>query len=262
VLKNVALYTLAFKIASLVRFIVVESIKMAIAPLLLKKMEDPDNGRFFSKVMLYTSFGVMFCIVGISLFAQELIKLISNSREYWDAIALTPILAMALFFVNLKEISIYGLVFTKKTRIISLLTIIAGAVNLLLNILLIPNFGTFGAAAATLLAQLLFWGLIYITAQRYYPLPYDMKRILLIFLVGTLLTASFYFLRDVSVGPRILIKSGLLISYPFLFLPFNFYEEVEKETILRIARKWIRIRDLKMNIRELTGSGNISSKEE
>jgi len=251
VLKNVALYTLAFKFASLVRIIVIESIKMAVAPLILKIMNDPDNDRFFSKVMLYTSFGVMFCIIGISLFSQELIKLISNSSEYWDAITLTPILAFALFFVNLKEITIYGLVFTKKTRLIGLMTIFSVGLNLVLNILLIPKFNTYGAAAATLISQIIFWGLIYFLAQRNYPISYDLKRVFLVLMVGIVYASSFYILKDLSIGLRIVIKSTLLISYPFIFLLFNFYEVVELQAIRQLAWKWLRLKDLKTNIKDI-----------
>jgi len=250
-LRNVALYTLAFKIASLVRIIVIESIKMATAPMILKKMNDPDNDRFFSKVLLYTSFGVMFCIIGISLFSQELIKLISNSSEYWEAITLTPILALALFFVNLKEITIYGLVFTKKTRLIGLLTILTGGLNLVLNILLIPKFNTYGAAAATLLSQIIFWGLIYFLAQRNYPIAYDLKRIFLVLIVGIVYASSFYVLKDLSLGLRLALKSALLISYPIIFLLFNFYEPIELQTIRHLAWKWLRLRNLKTNIKDL-----------
>ncbi|MCK5329444.1 MAG: hypothetical protein KAR36_12640, partial [Candidatus Latescibacteria bacterium] len=45
---------------------------------------------------------------------------------------------------------------------------------------------------------------------------------------------------DLSTLPRLLSKLGLLISFPFLLYPMNFYEEIEIERIKagfkRIAR--------------------------
>ena len=259
VMKNVALYTLAFKVASLVRFIVVESIKMAIAPVLLKRMDNPDNDRFFSKVMIYTSFIVMYCIVGLSLFSQELIKLVTKSAEYWESISLVPILAIALFFANLKEINMYGLIFTKKTRVIGLLTFLAGALNLGLNMWLIPRYQTHGAAAATLMAQIVFWAFVFLTAQKFYPIRFDLKRVLLVFIIGSIYISALYILKNETIGIRILVKSILVLSYPFTFLLFNFYEQVELDAMKGFFRTWIRLKDFGKNIRKM---GDSSGEEE
>jgi O-antigen/teichoic acid export membrane protein len=56
-----------------------------------------------------------------------------------------------------------------------------------LNFLLIPVWGAYGAAWATLLAFLVRFVTVYITAQRAYPLPYDWPRIsMLLAAVGIL----------------------------------------------------------------------------
>ena len=34
-------------------------------------MNDPDNKRFYSKVLTYFSFGLMFCALGLNLFSRE-----------------------------------------------------------------------------------------------------------------------------------------------------------------------------------------------
>jgi O-antigen/teichoic acid export membrane protein len=45
VLKSVALYTLAFKIASVLKLVIVDSIKLALGPMMIKRIDSPDNKR-------------------------------------------------------------------------------------------------------------------------------------------------------------------------------------------------------------------------
>ena len=68
VMKSVALYTLAFKVTSVLKLVLVDSIKLALGPMMIKRIGTPDNKRFYSKVLLYSSFILMFAIVGVSLF--------------------------------------------------------------------------------------------------------------------------------------------------------------------------------------------------
>ena len=74
VLKSVALYTLAFKITSVLKLVIVDSIKLALGPMMIKRIDSPDNKRFYSKVLLYSSYILMFAIVGISMFSYEIYK--------------------------------------------------------------------------------------------------------------------------------------------------------------------------------------------
>ena len=55
-LKYVALYTFAWKITSVLKLVIVDSIKLALGPMMIKRMDSPDNKRFYSKALLYSSF--------------------------------------------------------------------------------------------------------------------------------------------------------------------------------------------------------------
>jgi len=63
VMKSVALYTLAFKITSVLKLVLVDSIKLALGPMMIKRIGTPDSKRFYSKVLLYSSYILMFSIV-------------------------------------------------------------------------------------------------------------------------------------------------------------------------------------------------------
>lgn len=250
-LKSVALYTLAFKISSVIKLVLVDSIKLSILPAFFKRMDSPENKKFYSKILLYTSYVVMFAIVGLSLFSLEITRLISRSKEFWDAVVIIPILSISAFFINMKEITIYGLHFAKKSRIISIIVVVATIVNLALNIVLIPLWDIKGAAMATLASQILYWAACYYFAQKAYHIPYELNKLLLLLLIGTLLSVSGLLFTRMDFLPRFAFKSVLIISFPFILYIFNFYEKVEIESITGFIKKWSKIRNLKQNLLSL-----------
>jgi O-antigen/teichoic acid export membrane protein len=258
VLKSVALYTLAFKITSVLKLVIVDSIKMALGPMLLKQMDSPDVKRFYSKALLYSSYVLMISIIGISLFSYEIIKLISNSKEYWDAVIIIPVLSMSILFINMKDVTIYGLHIAKKTRIIGFIVVFSTIMSLVFNILFIPLWGITGAAVATLLSQIIYWYACYYYSQKSFYVNYEIRKIIIIVVIGGLLSFSCLLLNDMNLLPRLLIKTVALVSFPFILLFFNFYEPVELQAINGFIRKWGRLKDLRKNLASLKGlSGEI-----
>ena len=98
-LKYVAVYALAYKISSVLKLVIVDSIKMAITPLAMQKINSSDNQRFYSKTFLYSSFVLMLGIIAISLFSFEIIKLITGTKEYWSSYFVVPLLSLSVFFL-------------------------------------------------------------------------------------------------------------------------------------------------------------------
>ena len=175
-LKAVALYSLAFKISSVLRLVIIDSIKMAVSPMIIRKIDDPDNMRFYSKTNLYSSFVLMFGVIGISLFSYEAIKVISRSTEFWEAFVLVPLLSLSVFFVNMRETTGIGLTIKKRTGIIGIIVVFSSIINILLNILLIPRFNIFGAAAAAIFTNILYWLGCYYFRRKHFLFPMNYPR--------------------------------------------------------------------------------------
>jgi O-antigen/teichoic acid export membrane protein len=250
-LKYVAIYSLAYKISSVLKLVIVDSVKMALTPMAMQKMNSPDNKRFYSKSMLYTSFVLMLGIMVISLFSFEIIKLISGNRQYWEAFFVVPLLSLSVFFVNMRETTIYALIITKETRIIGINVVIASILNIILNILLIPLLNITGAAIATVLSQFFYWILNYYFSQKKYFIPYELKKVAILFFWGSLISFSGLLLTDMHLLPRLIIKTVCLLSFPFLLYISNFYEQVELQAIKGFVVKWSKIRNLKENLKSL-----------
>jgi O-antigen/teichoic acid export membrane protein len=252
-LKYVALYSFAFKITSVLKLVIVDSIRLALGPMMIKRIDSADNKRFYSKVLLYTSFVMMFAIIGVSLFAFEITKVIAGDKEFWDAVVIIPFLSLSIFFINMKEVTVYGLHIAKKTRILGIIVVFATITSFALNMLLIPIWSITGSAIATLLSQFIYWLACYYFSQKVYFIPYEMRKITVLLVTGSILSFSAVFINGLDLLPRLLIKTGCLVSFPFILFLFNFYEPVELQAIRGFVSKWSKIKNLRSNLNSLKG---------
>lgn len=250
-MKFVALYTLAFKISSVLKLVIVDSVKMAISPLMIKKMHDNDNLRFYSKTMLYTSYVVMMGIVVVSLFSFELIKVMAKSNQFWQAYVIIPILCLSVFFVNIRDLTTNALFITKKTGKIGFIVLAASLINLGLNMTLIPLFGIIGAAMSTLLSQFIYYLITHYYSQREFYIPYENRKMYLLLVLGTIISMSSLLLNQYSLPVRMVVKGGLALSFPFILYLFNFYEKVELQAINGFVTKWKDLRRFGQNVQSL-----------
>ena len=250
-LKEVGLYSLGYKVASVLKVFVIGSVSMALTPIIFRKINDKDSHRFYSKTMTYYGFGMMICIMGVSLFSREFLKIFTNNIVYWQSFTIIPILAFSLYFVALKDVAVTGLHITKKTARLSLITAIVSAINLSLNFLLIPWLGAEGAAAAGLLSQALYFiGAIYFS-HKVYPIQFEWNKIILMFVMGGVLVYLSLLTTNMSLMIRLLVKTLALVLFPISLYPFGFYEEIELKQIKNTWLKWRNPLRWKSNIHQL-----------
>jgi len=250
-LQFVAIFTMAYKIASVLKLVIVDSIKMALTPMVLKKMNTADNHVFYKKSMLYSSFILMFGIIAISLFSYEILKVITKSTSFWSAWMVVPVLALSVFFVNMRETTSYGLLIKKNSRAMGINVVISALLNIALNILLIPLWNIYGTAVATLVTQIFYWRLNYHFSQKEYFIPYEQRKVILMFTTGAILSFAGLLFNEINVVPRILLKALCTAGFPFILYFLDFYEPVELQAIKGFARKWSDIRKLGENLRSL-----------
>ena len=237
-LDAVGTYTLAFRIANSIKIIVITSIQLSLVPLMFKKMGDPDHKRFYAKSLKYSVYIVMACVMFLSMFSLEIVKVFASNKSYWEAANIIPILSFSMVFILMKENVLIGLQITKSSGIMGALIAVTALFNLGMNILLIPHFGVYGAAISTLVSQMGMFFLFYFIAQRKYPIPYEVKNIILMILTGIVISIVSQLVNDWQLLPRLALKTALLILFPFILIPIKFYESVEIENIKEYYSKY------------------------
>lgn len=237
-LADVGIYSLGYKIANTLYVFIVMSINLAVSPLVYKVMDDPNNKRMYSKVMTYAGLGVMTCVIAVSFFGREAIKVMAVNPEYWSSYRVIPFISFGIFFGMLRDISMIGLNLTKKTKVISTIIVSISLFNIVLNALFIPHWQTIGASVAALVSQLVFFLLIYVFAQKHYHIPYEQGKIVLITLVGISLVIGGTFVQDAPLAVRLGTKTFLFLMFPVLLYYLNFFESIELQRIHDAWLKW------------------------
>ncbi len=224
---NLGLYTLGYKIANTTKILVVNSIQIALTPTYFKLMNNPDHKTIYPRIMVWFTIVVVYVSIFLSLFGMEVTKIFSKGVVYWDAYKIIPILSLGIVFAMLKDSSSLGLQIAKRTKIIGIVLSAIAALNLALNVLLIPYFGAIGAACSSLISQIVYFIVIFAFAQKHYFIPYRLDKVILIITIGLVLVVSGYFFNTYSVAIRFSVKSALLVLFPVLLYFLRIFEKNE-----------------------------------
>lgn len=150
----------------------------------------------------------------ITVFSDFLKELFIRDSGYWDAIVIMPIILLANLFLGIyHNLSVWYKV-SDRTRFAAYISVIGAVITIALNLLLIPFLGYVGSAITTLVAYGSMMLLSYYYGQKYYPVPYDLKKIggYLLLSIG-ISGVSFYLFRSNYYIGSVLILIFLILIY-------------------------------------------------
>jgi O-antigen/teichoic acid export membrane protein len=184
-LWEVGLYAIGASIASALALIT-SAFQMALGPYAMSIQHQPDAR------ITYASILTTFCVVAggcatlLSLFAPEVLLLFTTA-SYLEASVVVPYLAFYTVAVSIGYIASLGSWLAKRTEHLAWTTLVGVAVNIALNIVLVPSYGIAGAAIATLAAQVTFVTLLFWASQRCYSIPYRWRDMLWTAIISALI---------------------------------------------------------------------------
>jgi O-antigen/teichoic acid export membrane protein len=200
----VGIYSFAYNIG-LISHILLSSLNNAWVPWFYKKMDEKNYNKIVDKSRYYILLLISF-IIGLIYVSPEIVKIMAPI-EYSEAIWIIPVIVMSYFFQFLYTILVNIQFYYKKNFFIPLGTVIAGLVNIGLNIYYIPLYGYAAAAYTTLASYVILFLLHYIITRYFiksdiYTFVFFIKPILLVII----LTSIFFFLTE-----EILIRYVMLL---------------------------------------------------
>ncbi len=110
--------------------------------------KQPNAKQIYVQVFQYFVYALALVILGLSLVVKDLFALMV-APDYLEAAALIPIVCLAYILFSFHEHFKVPVMLAKRTVVLLPVISIAALTNLAANFLLIPSFGTFGAAWAT-----------------------------------------------------------------------------------------------------------------
>lgn len=189
-LREVGLYSIAYTFGGVMSLVTL-SLTQAWAPAYFDLARSEEAGR---RAMARISSALTIVLSAIACFgaliSQDFIAHFLD-RHYLPAGPIVPWIIGAYFAHSIFSLLTLAVIQVKKTRWLMLVSFIAFAVNTALNFALIPRFGMYGAAYATIVAYVVEMLAMYVVAQHLYRLDYDWLRMCVavaIFLVA--LTAT------------------------------------------------------------------------
>jgi O-antigen/teichoic acid export membrane protein len=177
--------------------------------------------------------------LGMSLFAREII-VIMTKEAYHDAWIIVPLVTLGYFINGLTLRFLDVLLLHKRTRIMPLTTIAAGAANIGFNVLVIPKVGMIGAAYGTVFGYLVRLALTAYYAVQTGPLPFEWWRVGRVCALGLLIGVPGALLSTGMVGLDLAWKAGFFTLYPIglIFIVLNDQER----NALRRGVQFVRVR--------------------
>lgn len=200
---------------------------LGIEPFFFSHADKENASQTYATVTKYFVIFGSFILLAVIVFADILKIIMIRDESYWQAMKVVPLIILANFFLGIyTNLSVwYKLI--DKTHIGAYISIVGAIITLVLNFLLIPKFSYYGSAIATITAYGSMMLISYVMGNKYYPIPYDMKKIggyLGLSIAFSIL--SFYFFRE-----NYFMGAMLLIVYLY-FIYHN-----EKETLQRIMNR-------------------------
>ncbi len=188
--EQLGIYGFNYKFAMLVTMFL-QAYRFAAEPLFFRHAEKSDSKNILAATMKYYTICVCVLFLLITLFMpliQSLFILYSpKSEAYFVGVGIVPILVMANICLGIYfNISTWYKI-TDKTYIGAIIAFAGAIITIVMNVILVPKIGYWGAAWATLVCYVSMVLIGYITEQKYYPIPYDYKRILFYLLFAVVL---------------------------------------------------------------------------
>lgn len=236
-LEDVAVYSLGFKLSNSIKVFIVTSIQLALSPVLMQKMNDKDHGTFYNQILQYFSIGLMFVILAVTLFGRELISIFTVEQIYGNAYLVVVLLAFGFYFEMVKDNVVIGLNIEKKTLLSGSISFVSAGLSLGLNLLLIPIWGIYGAALAFVMIQLIYFGLIYVAAQRIHFMPYNLTKVFGIMGIGAMLFGITWLIGDMSTWINYSLKIAALCLYPVLLFVFGILEKSTIDNFIALIKR-------------------------
>lgn len=203
---EIGMYSACYKLA-LFMMLFATAYRLGVEPFFFSHAKSENPKKNFALILEYfVIFGSVILLV-IIVFVDILKVIFIGNEAYWEAMWIVPIILLANFCLGIyHNLSVWYKI-TDRTKFGAYISVFGALLTLGLNFWLIPIISYKGSAIATLTAYASMMLLSYYFGRKYYPIPYNLKKIGMYFLLSvTLSMLSFYqFRENYIVGVSMLI---------------------------------------------------------
>ena len=214
-------------------------------PFYLSHFKDENAKPLFSRILTYYIFAGSILFLLITFFMSYVVRIPIWSgktfihSDYWSGLGIAGIIALGYLINGITTNFAAVFHIAKKTKYLPIAIGISAIISIVSNFILLPIFGTIGAAISLLIGYAS--GMIIMKALQSkvdYKINYEWKRIFMIiiccsiiFFLGDYLSLRF----DLTIA--FIIKVGLIFSYIFLLKLLGFFTNGELNQIRKMFER-------------------------
>ena len=221
-----------FRLALLIT-IMIQAFRMAAEPFFFNRSKEENAPKIYARVMKFFVIACcfMFLLIGLFLDVFRWIFTTFANPRWAEGLDVVPLLALGNIFLGIYYNLSVWYKLTNKNTYGAVITVIGAVITIALNIVLIPRLHYTGAALATFCCYLFMMVSSYVLGQKYYPVPYAVKKLTAyVVLVVLIYFIHLGLLKFISGSLAFSLGSGLL-----LFLLFTwFVSRVEAKELAKL----------------------------
>lgn len=236
--EELGVYGGNYKIAMIISMFL-QAYRYAAEPFFFNEEKEKNASKTYSKIMNF--FVVVVCLMFLSIAMNlQIVKYFTPNPVYWKGLVVVPILlgANVLLGIYINQSIWYKL--SHKTQIGAIISVIGALITVGINLAFIPTFGYLASAWATLICYAVMVTISYVLGQKYYPIPYNLRKIglytvlaLLVFMIRWRINVndSFNWLQFLWNNLLIAVYLGVV-----LFLDRSLWEMISRKILKRSKR--------------------------
>jgi len=199
--------------------IFITAFRLGAEPFFFSHARNPNARQNYATILHY--FVIVLTLLFVALVANiELLKyFISGSKanvgEYWEGLKAVPFLLFGYVCLGIyMNLSVWYRL-SDLTKFGLYISGIGAVLTILLNFVLIPRYGYMGSVWVSMTVYFTMMVVSYLLGQKYYPIPYKLKRILAYLIVSVMIVIlSFWvFYRNIYIGNAFLLAFAGGIFY-------------------------------------------------
>ncbi|KJD36790.1 polysaccharide biosynthesis protein [Tamlana sedimentorum] len=209
---EIGMYSACYKLA-LFMTLFATAYRLGIEPFFFSHAKTENPQKNYARILEYFVIFGSVILLAVVVFADVLKVIFIGDEAYWQAMWIVPIILLANFCLGIyHNLSVWYKI-TDRTKFGAYISVFGALLTLVLNFWLIPIMSYKGSAIATLTAYASMMLASYFFGKKYYPIPYNVKKIS-VYLFGSVLFSviSFYQFRgNYFVGISMLIVFLIIV---------------------------------------------------
>jgi O-antigen/teichoic acid export membrane protein len=231
-LSDAGLYSLSVKFAQAVN-VLVKGFQLAWPPLAYSIQDDDEARRAYAVIVTWFVSVTTFVVAGMWLLSRWIVRVLA-APEFFDSYKTIGLVSTGVMLYALYLVLVIVLGRTGRTEFNFPATGAGTAVNIVLNLILLPSMGIVGAGISLVASYAVVLVLMYVFTQRLFHVPYEWLRLSQAVGLAALLVLAGELLLPTSGLAGLAGRAALWLAYPLLLWVTGFLNDEEREAAGRV----------------------------